>query len=235
MVRACGSKQHRRAKLRLFGRRPPLSLGDPNPGFSGRQYVREAGGHRCGRRCRQRHDDIVEALVAKASTLTVGNPTDVSTFFGPQVSAAQQARVTGRIASGIEQGARLVMGGLGMPKGLRTGHFVRPTIFAHVDNRMEIARRAIFGPVMSVIPYDDVEDALQITNDSDYGLFGAVWTNDAAVGLDIARRVRAGTIKVNAARQDFLAPFGGIKQSGLGRTFGSSGMDDYTAHKSIWV
>ena len=122
-----------------------------------------------------------------------------------------------------------------MPDGLDRGWYVRPTIFADVDNRMRIAQEEIFGPVLSVIAYDDVDDAVRIANDSDYGLAGTVWTGDQEAGLDVARRVRAGTYGVNTYTMDFAAPFGGFKASGLGREFGPEGLGQYTELKSIYL
>jgi betaine-aldehyde dehydrogenase len=138
------------------------------------------------------------------------------------------------IALGQEEGARLVVGGNGMPDGLDHGWYVRPTVFADVDNRMRIAQEEIFGPVLSVIAYDDVDDAVRIANDSDYGLAGTVWTADADAGLDVARRVRTGTYGVNTYTMDFAAPFGGYKTSGIGREFGAEGLAQYTELKAIY-
>jgi betaine-aldehyde dehydrogenase len=120
-----------------------------------------------------------------------------------------------------------------MPDGLDKGWYVKPTVFAGIDNSMRIAQEEIFGPVLAVIPYDDADDAVRIANDSEYGLAGSVWTADADVGLDIARRVRAGTYGVNQYTMDFVAPFGGFKGSGVGREFGKEGIDHYVELKSI--
>ena len=126
-------------------------------------------------------------------------------------------------------------GGNGMPAGLDRGWYVRPTVFADVDNRMRIAQEEIFGPVLSVIAYDEVDEAVRIANDSDYGLAGTVWTADAEAGLDVARQVRAGTYGVNTYTMDFAAPFGGFKDSGVGREFGPEGLGEYTELKSIYT
>ena len=130
---------------------------------------------------------------------------------------------------------RSVVGGTGRPAGLERGWFVRPTVFAEVDNRMRIAQEEIFGPVLSVIAYDDVDDAVRIANDSDYGLAGTVWTSDADAGLEVARRVRAGTYGVNTYTMDFAAPFGGYKASGIGREFGPEGLAQYCELKSVYT
>src|SRR5205085_9969564 len=149
-----------------------------------------------------------------------GRPADPATEIGPLVAQRQQERVEKYIALGQEEGARVALGGNGMPDGLSSGWYVRPTVFADVDNGMRIAQEEIFGPVLSVIPYDDVDDAVRIANDSDYGLAGTVWTGDVEAGLDVARQVRAGTYGVNTYTMDFAAPFGGFKNSGIGREFG---------------
>ncbi len=184
---------------------------------------------------RANYANVLDALVEIVGAMQVGDPSDPATEIGPMVAQRQQERVEKYIALGQEEGARLALGGLGMPEGLETGWYVRPTIFADVDNRMRIAQEEIFGPVLSVIPYDDVDDAVRIANDSDYGLAGTVWTSDEAAGLDVARQVRAGTYGVNTYTMDFAAPFGGYKSSGVGREFGPEGLGQYTELKSIYV
>ena len=121
------------------------------------------------------------------------------------------------------------------PDGLDTGWYVRPTVFAGVDNSMRIAQEEIFGPVLSVIAYDDVDDAVRIANDSEYGLAGTVWTADREAGLGVARRVRTGTYGVNTYTMDFAAPFGGFKASGVGREFGPEGLAQYTELKTVYL
>jgi aldehyde dehydrogenase (NAD+) len=183
---------------------------------------------------RARYDEVLDALVETVSQMPVGDPTDMSTEIGPMVAQRQQERVEKYIALGQEEGARLAIGGLGMPDGLDKGWYIRPTVFADVDNRMRIAQEEIFGPVVSVIPFDDVDDAVRIANDSDYGLAGTVWTSDQEQGLDVARRVRTGTYGINGYSMDFAAPFGGYKTSGVGREFGPEGLDHYVEMKSIY-
>ena len=165
--------------------------------------------------------------------LSVGDPADAATEVGPLVAERQQERVEKYIALGQEEGARVAVGGNGRPEGLEKGWYVRPTVFAGVDNSMRIAREEIFGPVIAVIPYDDERDAVRIANDSEYGLAGSVWTADMGKGMDIARRVRAGTFGVNQYTMDFIAPFGGYKASGIGREFGREGLEEYLELKSI--
>jgi aldehyde dehydrogenase (NAD+) len=184
---------------------------------------------------RANYGNVVDALAEAVSGMQVGDPMDPATEIGPMVARRQQERVEKYIAIGQEEGARLVAGGNGMPDGLDRGWYVRPTVFADVDNRMRIAQEEIFGPVLSVIAFDDVDDAVRIANDSDYGLAGTVWTGDPAAGLAVARRVRTGTYGVNTYTMDFAAPFGGYKASGLGREFGPEGLGQYTELKSIYL
>ncbi|TMK22517.1 MAG: aldehyde dehydrogenase [Actinobacteria bacterium] len=182
---------------------------------------------------RGRYADVVDSLATMVGDLKVGDPADKENYIGPLVAKRQQERVEKYIALGQEEGARVVVGGNGRPSGLDKGWYVQPTVFADVSNEMRIAQEEIFGPVLAVIPYDDEEDAIRIANDSEYGLAGSVWTNDAAKGLDIARRVRTGTIAVNRYLMDFFAPFGGFKASGLGREFGREGLEEYLEAKTM--
>ncbi len=184
---------------------------------------------------RANYDAVVDALGQTVGAMSVGDPADPATEIGPLVAQRQQERVEKYIALGQEEGARVVVGGNGMPEGIDRGWYVRPTVFADVDNAMRIAQEEIFGPVLSVIAYDDVDDAVRIANDSDYGLAGSVWTTDTDAGLDVARRVRTGTFGVNTYTMDFAAPFGGYKASGLGREFGPEGLGQYTELKSIYL
>jgi aldehyde dehydrogenase (NAD+) len=182
---------------------------------------------------RDRHDEVVEALSEMVGALAVGDPQDEATEVGPLVAERQQERVEKYIALGQEEGAKVSVGGSGRPSGLEKGWYVKPTVFSSVDNSMRIAREEIFGPVLAVIPYDDPEDAVRLANDSEYGLAGSVWTSDIDRGLEIARRVRAGTYGVNQYTMDFVAPFGGYKASGIGREFGIEGLTHYIELKSI--
>ena len=184
---------------------------------------------------RERHDEVADALASAIGSMVVGDPLDPATEIGPMVARRQQERVASYIAIGEQEGAKLLAGGPGMPSGLDRGWYVRPTVFANVDNRMRIAQEEIFGPVLSVIPYVDVADAVRIANDSDYGLAGTVWTADQDAGVDVARQVRTGTYGVNTYTMDFAAPFGGYKASGLGREFGPEGLAQYTELKSVYL
>ena len=137
------------------------------------------------------------------------------------------------IALGQEEGARVVVGGNGRPEGVDKGWYVRPTLFADVDNSMRVAREEIFGPVLCVIPYDDEDHAVRIANDSEYGLAGSIWSTDQDHAVDLARRVRSGSLAVNGYSMDFKAPFGGYKTSGIGREFGREGLEEYLEQKTI--
>jgi aldehyde dehydrogenase (NAD+) len=182
---------------------------------------------------KKRYDEVVGALSEMVGSMKVGDPSDATTEIGPLVAERQQERVEKYIALGQEEGAKVAVGGSGRPEGTEKGWYVRPTVFANVDNSMRIAREEIFGPVVAVIPYSDEKEALRIANDSEYGLAGSVWTADIDKGMDFGRRVRAGTFGVNQYTMDFIAPFGGYKASGIGREFGREGLEEYLELKSI--
>jgi acyl-CoA reductase-like NAD-dependent aldehyde dehydrogenase len=183
---------------------------------------------------RSRYAEVVEVFAALAGSLKVGDALDASTQIGPMASDRQRDRVEGYIAKGKAEGARVVVGG-GRPAGQDRGWFVEPTIFADVDNNHTIAQEEIFGPVLSLIPYSDVDDAVRIANDSDFGLGGTVWTRDKERGLGVARRVQTGTIGVNTYLPDPTAPFGGVKASGLGRELGPESIGHYQQIQSIYT
>ena len=181
---------------------------------------------------RSNYDEIVDAMAAMADSLVVGDPGDPATEIGPMVTQRQQQRVSGYIDIGRDEGARVVSGGPGMPDGIDRGWYVKPTILAG-DNSMRVAREEIFGPVIVVIPYADERDAIRIANDSDFGLAGSVWTGDKAHGLEVARRIRTGTIGINKYGPDFVGPFGGYKASGIGREYGIEGLHEFLELKNI--
>ncbi len=182
---------------------------------------------------RSRLAEIEDRVVQEAETYTPGNPFDATTRLGPLVSSAQRERVRGFIAKGIEEGARLLTGGTEPPEGLDKGFFVRPTVFSDVDTSMTIAQQEIFGPVLSILPYEDEDDAVSIANDTIYGLAGAVWSSDGARAERVARRMRTGQVDLNGGSFNPLAPFGGYKQSGIGRELGRFGLEEYLEVKSL--
>ena len=173
---------------------------------------------------------LVRSVVAG---LTVGDAADPATVLGPLASAAQYERVQHFIARGIEQGATLIAGGLGRPDGVERGYFVRPTVFAQVSNDMDIAREEIFGPVLSIIPYRDDDEAIAIANDSIYGLQAYVFSWDPVRARCVAKQLRAGSVLINRIAPELRAPFGGIKQSGIGREFGVYGLESFLEPKTI--
>jgi aldehyde dehydrogenase (NAD+) len=182
---------------------------------------------------RARQEEAVRIAKAAAETFTVGDPIKGESKLGPLISAEQRERVRGYIRKGVEEGARLVTGGADAPAGLAKGYYVKPTVFADVNNRMTIAQEEIFGPVLSIIPYDTEEEAIAIANDTIYGLAGGVWSQDPERAKRVARRMRTGQVEVNGGRYNLLAPFGGYKQSGNGREFGKFGLEEFLEVKSM--
>ena len=164
---------------------------------------------------------------AAATAMVVGDPFEKTTALGPLASAAQRDRVNGYIQKGIDEGAKVVVGGVGVPEGCTTGYYVKPTVFSNVTNSMTIARDEIFGPVLSIIAYDNEEEAIQIANDTVYGLSGAVWAADKDKAIAIARRIRTGQIAVNGGAFNINAPLGGYKQSGIGREYSEYGFEEF--------
>jgi acyl-CoA reductase-like NAD-dependent aldehyde dehydrogenase len=181
---------------------------------------------------RARRDEIAAIATKTLESLPLGDPFDPATRLGPLISEPQRARVEGYISRGRAEGARLVAGGT-RPSHLPRGHYVEPTIFVDVDPGMTIAQEEIFGPVLSILAYDTDDDAVRIANDSIYGLAGGVWSGDPARALAIARRLRTGQVDVNGGRFNLQAPFGGYKQSGIGREFGPFGLEEYLQVKAI--
>jgi aldehyde dehydrogenase (NAD+) len=175
------------------------------------------------------------AAIAKktAETFTLGDPMEGTTRLGPLVSATQRDRVRSYIKKGVEEGAKLVTGGAEQPDGLSKGYFVKPTVFGDVRNDMTIAREEIFGPVLSIIGYDDENDAVRIANDTIYGLAGGVWSGDPERAKRVARRLRTGQVDINGGGFNVFAPFGGYKQSGNGRELGKFGLEEFMELKSL--
>jgi acyl-CoA reductase-like NAD-dependent aldehyde dehydrogenase len=234
----------RRVSLELGGKSAAIVLDDAEPGAVA-AGIRSASLSNSGQICNaltrilvpdSRAAEFTDALAAEIAGLAVGDPTDSATQVGPLVARRQQQRVTDYIEQGLRDGARAVTGGTGMPDGLDRGWYVKPTLFDRADNAMTIAREEIFGPVLTVIPYVGVDDAIAIANDSDYGLAGSVFTADPERGLAVAGAVRTGTFGVNQGYpMDPFAPFGGVKASGYGRELGREGIDGYTDTKSIAI
>lgn len=231
----------KRVTLELGGKSPNILLEDADFRKSIPEAVAAAfmnNGQACIAGTRllvpERRMEEAKALVkAAVEQVKVGNPQDADTAVGPMVSKKQFERVQQYIRLGQEEGAELLIGGIGKPEGLEAGNFVKPTVFVHVDNRMRIAREEIFGPILSVIGYKDEEDAINIANDTDYGLQAYVSSADTGRANRVAARINAGRVLINGLGHDPLAPFGGFKQSGIGREFGVYGLEEYLEPKSI--
>ncbi len=171
--------------------------------------------------------------MAAIKGLRVGDPFDAGTHMGPLAMERQLHRVQSYIEKGKAEGATLALGG-GRPAGLTRGFFIEPTVFTDVQSRMTIAQEEIFGPVVSIITYDDLDDAVRIANDTPYGLHGAIYTSDEDRGFAVARRIRSGSLTINGLIVDPKMPFGGFKQSGLGREGGIEGLDPYFETKTVY-
>ncbi|RBP95616.1 aldehyde dehydrogenase (NAD+) [Rhodobacter sp. 140A] len=182
---------------------------------------------------RARHAEALAIAKAAAESVVIGDPRDEATTMGPLVSALQFDKVQRLIEAGIAEGATLVTGGPGKPAGRNTGYFVRPTVFGGVTNDMTIAREEIFGPVLSILPYDTVEEAIAIANDTVYGLAAYIQSGSLETARTVARQLRAGSVYVNGPAWDLFAPFGGYKQSGNGREYADWGIHDFTEVKGV--
>ena len=182
---------------------------------------------------KSRLDEIMRAIVDAIPDFPVGDPSDPKTAIGPMVTRKQYERVQSYIRKGIEEGADVLVGGEGHPKGLEAGHFVKPTVFVNVKNDMTIAREEIFGPVLSVIAYEDEEDAIRIANDTDFGLHAYVSGTDVKRARRVASKLLAGRVAINGILDDQQAPFGGFKHSGVGREFGTFGIEAFLEPRAI--
>lgn len=229
-----------RCTLELGGKSAAIVLEDAD--------IREAAAHLAAAEClqtgqvcasltrvivpRSKHDEMVEALAANFANVRVGSPFDPESQMGPLATARQRERVLSMIDKGVAEGAQLVTGG-GRPAHLERGFFVEPTVFAEVRSEYAIAQEEIFGPVLSVIPVEDEAEAVRVAEDTIYGLNASVFTPDVERAYSIARRLRTGTVGINAFRSDFTIAFGGFKQSGLGREGGIEGLHPYLEVKTI--
>ncbi|MEV4410801.1 aldehyde dehydrogenase family protein [Catellatospora sp. NPDC049609] len=239
-IGAVAAETVKRVALELGGKGANVVLDGadlPKAVEKGLMMVFTNGGQVCGAWPRMlvpasRHDEVVALAVAAAEQYTVGDPADEATRIGPMASQAHRDRVDGYIRRGIADGAQLVFGGPGHPSGLEGGAYVRPTIFAGVDPDSAIAQEEIFGPVLTIIPYADEDEAVAIANSTMYGLTSGVF-GEPARATAVARRLRAGQVDVNGGAWNPLAPFGGYRQSGNGREFGRLGLEEFLETKSI--
>ena len=236
-----GAKTMKRVTLELGGKSPNILLEDadfktaiPNAFVIG--FMNNGQACVAGTRLlvpKSRLEEVKKAIVATIPAFPVGDPADPKTAVGPMVSEKQYQRVQSYIRKGIEEGAEVLVGGEGHPKGLESGCFVKPTVFVNVRNDMTIAREEIFGPVLSVITYEDDDDAIRIANDTDYGLHAYVSGTDMQRARRVASQIRAGRVAINGLLDDQQAPFGGFKQSGVGREFGTYGIGAFLEPKAI--
>jgi betaine-aldehyde dehydrogenase len=244
ILRAAADSNLKRVTLELGGKSPNIFFADAawEPAVEGALFgvfVNQGEVCSAGSRIlveRKIHDRFLDAMVEKARTIRVGDPMDRGTRMGPLVTSAHRERVAGYVEQGRRDGAKLVLGG-GRPGGaLATGAYLEPTIFTNVDPGMTIAQEEIFGPVVSVIPFEGEAEALQIANATPYGLAGAVWTRDIYRALRMVRKIRAGIVWVNHMQPTYVeAPWGGMKMSGAGRELGRYGVDNYLELKQVHI
>jgi acyl-CoA reductase-like NAD-dependent aldehyde dehydrogenase len=240
-VAALAAEGIKRVTLELSGKSPSIVLDDADLGDAVHASVRQCMLN-SGQTCiawsrllvpRHLHDQAAEMAAGVVDAYVVGDPLDDSTTLGPVATAAHRDRIRAAIAGGVAEGATLVAGGAEPPAGADRGWFVRPTVFAGVDNRMAVAREEVFGPVLAVLPYDGEDEAVRVANDSIYGLSAGVFSGDRDRAVGVARRLRAGMVDVNGGGFNLLAPFGGFKQSGYGRELGRHGLEAYLETKSL--
>jgi len=239
-IMAAAAQHLTRVSLELGGKSAAIVLDDADVAQTLKRLVPLAIGN-TGQACtaqtrvlvsRDRHDEFVDALCTAFSKWPPGDPFDKATLTGPLVSEAQRDRVTGYFDIAREEGAKAMIGG-GRPANLPRGYYVEPTVLTGVTSDMRVAQEEIFGPVVAVLSYTDVDDAVAIANDSSYGLSGSVWTEDIPTGIDVARQVRTGQVRINGAALATDAPFGGFKQSGIGREYGPEGLASFLESKAI--
>ena len=236
-----GAATMKRITLELGGKSPNILLDDADlnkaiPTALGIAFLNSGQACVAGTRLlvpKKRLDEVKRTLVDTMPAFPVGDPADPKTAVGPMVSQKQYERVQSYIRKGIEEGAELLVGGEGRPEGLEAGFFVKPTVFVNVNNDMTIAREEIFGPVLSVITYENDEDAIRIANDTEYGLHAFVSGTDVQRARRVASQLQAGRVAINGMLDDQQAPFGGFKHSGFGREFGTYGIEAFLEPKAI--
>ena len=237
----CASRMARYT-MELGGKSAAIILDDFDPAQTG-PMLAPLVTQLCGQACinysrilipRARYDEHVDSLAAAMDALVVGDPTQDSSQMGPLAMKRQLERVQGYIATGLAEGAQLAAGGV-RPAGLERGYYIAPTVFRGATNDMVIAREEIFGPVTAAIPYDSIDEAISIANDSEFGLSGGVYTNDTDRAYAVARRIRTGHFTQNGREFDLTNPFGGFKKSGVGREGGPEGMDPYCELKTVFL
>jgi len=240
-VSELASPSVKRVALELGGKSANIILDDADIGKAAVSAIYSCFGN-SGQECsaltrllipEEKRDEVVDVISRKISGYTVGNPLDESVRCGPLVSESQQKNVSEFISKGIEEGATLIAGGEGMPEGLDCGFYVKPTVFADVTPDMTIFREEIFGPVLSITTYSNEEEAVEIANDSEYGLSGGVWSDDQDRAIRIARMLRTGQVSINGGAFNVTAPFGGYKRSGIGRELGIHGLEEFLEVKAI--
>lgn len=232
--------QIKRAALELGGKSAAIVCEDADPAVIVNALARASvvnSGQACAAQSRilipqSRYEEYL-ALMSKAyASIKLGDPSSPDTEIGPMIHERHFNRVKEYIQIGLNEGARLVCGG-DTPEGLEAGYFIQPTLLADVTNTMRVAKEEIFGPVVCAIAYQDIDDAIRIANESEFGLSGSVWTADIEAGIEIGRRIKTGNFTINNFSMDIAAPFGGYKSSGLGRELGEEGLQDYLEFKSI--
>jgi aldehyde dehydrogenase (NAD+) len=240
-IGAAAAERVARVTLELGGKSPAIVLDDYDIATAAKTIGGSFFGYLSGQVChsltriivqKSRHDAMVEALCNVAGSMVLGDPFDGATTIGPLASARQRETVERFVALGIEQGASLASGGK-RPAHLSRGFFFEPTVFGNVDNRSSIAQEEIFGPVLCVIPAENASHAIELANDTIFGLNAAVFTNDAKRAMEVARSIRCGSVGHNASRTDFSIGFGGFKQSGIGREGGTEGLAAFLESKTI--
>lgn len=236
-----GAATMKRVTLELGGKSPNILLDDVEldkaiPNALGIAFMNSGQACAAGTRLlvpKSRLDDVKKAILDAMPAFAVGDPADKKTAVGPMVSKKQYEQVQAYIRTGISEGADVLVGGEGHPQGFETGHFVKPTVFVNVTNEMTIAQEEIFGPVLCVIPYENEEDAVEIANDSRYGLHGFVSGRDLQRARRVASQILAGRVVINGMRDDQQAPWGGFKHSGVGREFGTFGIEAFLESRAI--